>query len=242
MSLVITKQSGNFFSLVIDSGEPIISEQNRLTTIGDFCNFKTASGANLILKQNVLYSDITLITNVTQVPTSVNNLWTILIAAGFFVGLGSTTGGGGVDRFDDLLDTFEYLGRDGQILVVDEAQLRIVTQTIDVFTAQDRTKLDGIQAEAEVNVQANWAEADPDSDAFILNKPTIGSFFNGIYKETFLNSNINTFTIPVGVQVLMIFIDRGLRYDTAEFTQVDTLVTILGDTLVNADVYITGLQ
>ena len=242
MSLVITKQSGNFFSLVIDSGEPIISEQNRLTTIGDVCNFKTANGANLILKQNINYFDITLITNVTQVPTSVNNLWDILIAAGFFVGLGASGGGGGVDRFDDLLDTFEYTGRDGQILVVDEAQLKVVTRSIDVFTSQDRTKLNNIEAEAEVNVQANWSEADPASKAFILNKPTIGSFFNSIYKETFLNSNTNTFTITVGVQVLMIFIDRGAKYPTIEFTQADNVVTILGDALVNADVYITGLQ
>ena len=53
-SLIITKQTGNFFSLVLDGGNPIISEQNRLTTIGNFCNFKTANGANLILKQNIL--------------------------------------------------------------------------------------------------------------------------------------------------------------------------------------------
>jgi len=38
-SLVITKQTGNFFSLVLDGGSPIISEQNRLTTIGNLCNF-----------------------------------------------------------------------------------------------------------------------------------------------------------------------------------------------------------
>jgi hypothetical protein len=51
MSLVITKQKQTFNKL--DSDSVIISEQNRLTTIGDFANFKTANGANLILKQNV---------------------------------------------------------------------------------------------------------------------------------------------------------------------------------------------
>jgi len=55
MSLIITKQSGNFFSLELTGESPIISEQNRLTTIGNYCNFKTANGANLILKQNILY-------------------------------------------------------------------------------------------------------------------------------------------------------------------------------------------
>lgn len=39
------------------------------------------------------------------------------------------------------------------------------------FTDADKTKLDGIEAGAEVNVQADFAETDPTSDSFILNKP-----------------------------------------------------------------------
>lgn len=41
------------------------------------------------------------------------------------------------------------------------------------FTNADVTKLSGIETGAEVNVQANWNESDPTSDAYILNKPTI---------------------------------------------------------------------
>ena len=41
------------------------------------------------------------------------------------------------------------------------------------FEAADETKLDGIAAGAEVNVQVDWAETDTTSDAFIENKPTI---------------------------------------------------------------------
>lgn len=41
------------------------------------------------------------------------------------------------------------------------------------FTDADVTKLSGIEAGAEVNVQADWDENDPTSDAYILNKPTI---------------------------------------------------------------------
>jgi hypothetical protein len=40
------------------------------------------------------------------------------------------------------------------------------------FTDAYRSKLDGIQAAAEVNVQADYTETDPVSDAFIQNKPT----------------------------------------------------------------------
>lgn len=40
-------------------------------------------------------------------------------------------------------------------------------------TSSDVTKLSGIESGAEVNVQANWNEADSSSDAYIQNKPTI---------------------------------------------------------------------
>lgn len=172
-SLVITKQTGNFFSLVLDSGDAIISEQNRLTTIGNFCNFKTANGANLVLKQNILYSEITIITGVSHVPTSVNDLWISLLDAGFFDGLG---GGGSITptRFTELSDTFtSYIGKDGQVLVVNESEQKIETIAISLFTAEDKTKLDNIEAESQKNVQANWEETDPESDAYIANKPPI---------------------------------------------------------------------
>lgn len=39
------------------------------------------------------------------------------------------------------------------------------------YTTEEKTKLAGVQAGAEVNVQADWAETDSTSDAFIKNKP-----------------------------------------------------------------------
>lgn len=45
--------------------------------------------------------------------------------------------------------------------------------TNKVFTATEQSKLSGIEAGAEVNVQANWNETDSASDAYIQNKPTI---------------------------------------------------------------------
>lgn len=175
-SLVITKQSGNFFSLVLNGGSPIISEQNRLTTIGDFCNFKTANGANLILKQNILYSEITIITGVSHIPTSINDLWVSLIGAGFFDGVVTSGGGSPATYFTSLLDTFSsYIGRDGQVLVVNESMQRIETIAVSLFSAADRAKLDGIETNAEVNVQSDWNESDPSSDAFIANKPDLSA-------------------------------------------------------------------
>lgn len=126
-SLLITKQTGNFFSIQLNSEVPIISDQNRLTTIGNECHFKTANGANIIKEQNILFSDVTLVASGTHTFPNVNSLWTKLIEVGFFAGLGGGSGGSGVDRFDELLDTFTYVGRDGQVVVVNESQQKLET-------------------------------------------------------------------------------------------------------------------
>jgi len=128
-TLTITKQSGNFFSLQLNSEDAIISEQNRLTTVGNICHFKTVSGANIIKSQNIAYSDITLVASGSFTFASINALWLKLIEVGFFDGLATGGGGGGgVDNFTELLDTFNsYIGRDGQALVVNESELKIET-------------------------------------------------------------------------------------------------------------------
>ena len=102
-SLIITKQTGNFFSLALNDDEVVISDQNRLTTVGNFCHFKTANGANIVKEQNVLFSDITLITSGSATFASVNALWVGLINAGFFDGLGTGGGGGGASDFTDYV-------------------------------------------------------------------------------------------------------------------------------------------
>lgn len=43
------------------------------------------------------------------------------------------------------------------------------------YTTAEKNKLNGIAEGAEVNVQANWAESNSSSDAYIQNKPTIPS-------------------------------------------------------------------
>ena len=77
------------------------------------------------------------------------------------------------------------------------------------FTQVEKTKLGAIADGAETNVQVNWAEADTNSDAFILNKPTIpqgggGSGEDNVqvnWDETDTNSDafiLNKPTIPQG--------------------------------------------
>ena len=51
----------------------------------------------------------------------------------------------------------------------------ILDNTTASFTTEEKNKLSGIAAGAEVNVQADWSVSDTSSDAFIKNKPTIPS-------------------------------------------------------------------
>jgi len=246
-SLIITKQSGNFFSLVLDGGSPIISEQNRLTTIGNYCNFKTANGANLILKQNVLYSEITIIDGGSYVPTSINDLWVSLIDVGFFNGVvigGSVT----ATEFTELLDTFtSYIGRDGQILVVNESEQRIETIGISIFSEADREKLDGIETGAEVNVQSDWNESDPDSDAFILNKPDLSGNSSALIVldgGIVLTAPQQDFELPDGAICQNVFVNESLVTNTtntafvARWNQDGTTVTLSKTTATNNRVVI----
>ena len=62
------------------------------------------------------------------------------------------------------------------------------------FTNADETKLSGIEAGAEVNVQSDWDEADSTSDAYIQNKPTIPTVNNGTLTIQKNGSNVQTFS------------------------------------------------
>ena len=55
------------------------------------------------------------------------------------------------------------------------------TSAAGSMSSADKTKLDGIAAGAEVNVQSNWTESNSGSDAFILNKPVL----NGVITDAF---------------------------------------------------------
>ena len=74
----------------------------------------------------------------------------------------------------DAISDLETI-RTGAALGATAVQDANYVHTDNNFTNADVTKLSGIAAGAEVNVQANWAESDSSSDAFILNKPTIPS-------------------------------------------------------------------
>jgi hypothetical protein len=129
-SLTITKQTGNFFTLdlVVDAFAypQVISDKNRMLTQGTLCDFKTANGANLIKKQNIDVTEITVIASGTFTFVSTFALWNKLKDVGFFDGLSSGGSASVIDRFDELLDTFPYVSNNGYVPVVDVSQQKLV--------------------------------------------------------------------------------------------------------------------
>lgn len=115
----------------------------------------------------------------------------------------STTGGGGATyRLTKTGDTITLTGSDGSSSSVTDANttygLSISGHTVslveggatasvtvpDNFTSAYETKLNGIAAGAEVNVQSDWNEASTSSDAYIKNKPTLAAVAtSGAYSD-----------------------------------------------------------
>jgi hypothetical protein len=91
---------------------------------------------------------------------------------------GASAGGAGISDHA-LLDNLEYANSghtgfqpSGDYLTEESDPAFLASEAAN-FEAGDKDKLDGIATGAEVNVQADWNEADTDADDFIKNKPSI---------------------------------------------------------------------
>lgn len=136
--LTITKEDNETFSFVVNgiTGEEVLNNRNDLFTFGNECHFKTATGANIIKQQQITYNNITLIDGVTPIasPTSVRDLFDKLTALGFFDWY-KDAGGGGVNRFLQLLDTFSsFTGKALQFVIVAENELQLTTMEFTPVT------------------------------------------------------------------------------------------------------------
>lgn len=243
--LVITKETGNFFKFELDGGEPIRNDQNRLLTVGNICHFKTGNGANIIQQQNINYDEVQLIASGTFTFASVTALWEKLIDVGFFDGLGGTGGGSIVDRFDELSDTFTYTGRDGQVVVVNESELKLVTTTVLFFTQYYKDKIDGIEDGAQTYATPDFNITDPSVRGYIANKPSPTLNFVQPYDFPILTEATSDFELPAGKIALFAFENQtpyflstdnnGTQFNT--FTQSGTTVSFTNALSENA--YVT---
>lgn len=261
--LTITKETDGYFTFVLngDTAGAIKNTRNDLTTVGNFAHFKTSNGANLISEQNIIYSNVTIVDGVTSViPTSVDDLFNELDNVNFFDWINGTGGSGGVNRFDELEDTFSYFGKDGQAVRVNESELKLET-----FTMPDVSKLNQFPAVPTLGkmllgngttydlvnalnvitqeIREGYTETAPSEDKIFKALATIqASILGSVGFEDYtrLEEDTQEFVIPEGKTAIFAVVNYGANYfpetvnNTGEintFTQTDNIVTF-NETLV----------
>lgn len=128
----------------------------------------------------------------------------------------------------------DYIKNKPQNLVQDASYVH----TDNNFTTAEKDKLAGIAAGAEVNVQADWTEADSAADSFIknkpnlatvattgdyndlLNKPSTASVFTAVYGVT-TQAEINA-AISAGKAIVLEYVDGGGTHYHATAFDIDT--------------------
>lgn len=212
--LVIEKESGiNLFSLTLDGGDPIRSDQNRLLTIGNLFNFKTGTGANIIQQQRILYDEVEVIDGGRFTFTSTIQLWNKLKHIGFFDGVAISGGGSGASSFLALSDTpSSYIGADGYALVVNESQQKVEFKPLALFTPALLYKLNNIEAGAQTYATPDFNITDPNVRGYIANKPdfTIGNVSMKAFAR--LTSPQQDFEIPVNTTAKFAIVNGAFFY------------------------------
>ena len=84
------------------------------------------------------------------------------------------------------------------------------------FTDALKTKLDGIAAGAEVNVQANWNEADNTADSYIQNKPNLSAVATSGAASDVSYDNTNSGMTADDVQEAVDELSSGLASHTGD--------------------------
>ena len=92
------------------------------------------------------------------------------------------------------------------------------------FTDAEQTKLAGIAAGAEVNVQSDLAQEDESADDYV--KGQDGSLPGRMPVQIETYAGASTFTLPVGATVSMVVLVRTVLWEIDEWTQTDNILTI----------------
>ncbi len=226
--LTITKEANDYFTFVLngDTVNAIKNTRNDLTMVGNFAHIKTSNGANLISQQDVLYNNITIVDGVTSlVPTSPDDLFAKLISVNYFDWF-TGGGSGGTDRFDELLDTFSYFGKDGQILRVNESELKLET-----FVLPSTDYLNNFPSPL---VALKMLRVNSAGTAYEFVDAPAG--LNG-YNELFTYvSGVQEFTLGSGAKINLIFYNNYPLKKDIDYTISGNLITILPIiTLISGD-------
>lgn len=231
--LTITKKTGGYFLFELTVNgvvqAPVESIRNDLLTVGNELHFKSSNGANIVKKQNILPTDLTIVSAGTFTFTTVTQVWDKLIAIDYFAWISG--GGSGVDRFDDLLDTFEYFGKDGQAVVVDEAQLKL--KPVTFYNKRFFTDLEDAPNALVAN---QMVVVNATGDALILvDQPTGGGVTPTPAGTIFFQNIIPTgtqsvFTFDANVQVISVHLNNAFIAPQIRWVQVGAELALLETT------------
>lgn len=91
------------------------------------------------------------------------------------------------------------------------------------FTDADKTKLDGIEAGAEANVQADWNETNTSSDAYIQNKPDLSVYATDAELSAGLATKQDTLTAGDNITITNNVISAtAAPQEQSDWTETDT--------------------
>lgn len=135
-------------------------------------------------------------------------------------------------------------GRTGTILAQSgDYTAAQITETANskIFTAVERSKLNGIEAGAEVNVQANWTQTDNSADSYIENKPTIPTSTSELVNNSGYITTESDPTVPSFVKTISSSQITGWNTASAKATNItvtqpvdlDTMETNLSNVTTN---------
>jgi len=187
-------------------------------------NKPTIGNATITLQKNG--------TNVDSFTTNATNNKTINIAVPTKTS-DLTNDGDGTNAF--LTQHQDISGKQDKITSTNKLSADLISDgtTNKAYTATEKTKLNGIAAGAEVNVQSDWNVVDSSSDAFIKNKPTIGNgtltiWQNQTSKGTFTanQNSASDITITVPTKTSDLTNDSGFLTQHQDISgKQDTLVS-----------------
>lgn len=221
--LTVEKLDNAQFSFVLngDIATEIINTRNDMLSFGDRTDWKTSEGANLIKEQNVTWQNVTLVYGATTIiPTSIRNLFDELTALGFFDWV-TGGGSGGVDRFTDLLDTFDFTNQANKMVVVNASETQLIA--IPIVNAVNSTDLLDMPA---TRVAGKILKVNAGATAYELVDPPAGA--NG-YNENFVYTSPDPqeFTLATSASINLVFYNGFPLKKGTDWTQVLTLLTIL---------------
>jgi len=216
--LTITKKPNGYFDFVVngDTANIVTNDRNDMTGFGIYTNFKTANGASIIKQQNISFGNVTLIDGVTILTASSMDDLVNKLASIDFYAWRDASGGGGVDRFDLLDDTFDYFGQDGKIPIVDESQLKLMP-----FTLPDVSYL----AKFPPTLLANkWVKIN--NDATLFEFVDLPAGLSIVPKIQFVADGVTAVYNTGSLAIIKAVFIEGALLDDGDWTQTGTTFTL----------------